>query len=156
MALKHWSGPGIAGEVVQKVAPPPSRPAPAPDPEPTPHAIASAYLEAKLAIASTANVTITVIDRTTDIEITAEGDTLPEAVESAVAQYEAAQPIQPLIWASGAQVDGLALALLLRGLDFVEDSALGQGEPPAVLLMIGRLRGALGQGDGEREGAQDG
>lgn len=90
---------------------------------------------------------ISVVDLESQITIHAEGETMDEAIQDAHQQYEAAQPIQILTWATGKPVDGLAREMLLDGLAMLEISLSSQGAAPVVMVMVGRLKASLGQGE---------
>lgn len=137
---------GLDGQPIPTQAGPPPAP-PARPAEPRAQAVSPALPAPQAPYADIPAYTITLDDRDSGLSISAKGDTLEEAIADAHQKYEAAQPIQILTWASGKPVEGLAREMLLDGLEMVEARLSGQGAAPVVMVMLGRLRASLGQGD---------
>lgn len=158
MGLRYTDGVrGIAGETVG-IAPPPPAPPQAPIsaeairdtraevlriPEP-PDPAFSAALRHPGPSSQHIRYLVTLFDLETQVEIHAEGATLQEVTEDAAAKYDAALPVQPLVWQDGTPLGGMSLSLLQTALDQHEAWLTAQSAPREVWLALGRLKGALG------------
>jgi hypothetical protein len=79
------------------------------------------------------------------LEVTGAGPSLEAAFEDACLKYQAAQPVQPLVWQDGTELDATDRQLLIEALEVYTDLH-GTGLIPDHTLRLGRLKGALGEG----------
>ena len=90
-------------------------------------------------------IVVTIVDTgRAGIQVEATAPTIEEAVQKALNDYEAIQPILPLMWADGRPVEGYARQVLVEALETYAQY-LGQTPPAEVALMIGRLKASLGE-----------
>lgn len=143
MALRSYTGPLLPGESV----PPPEPPRPA-SADASPYAAVDALqpppvdraLHAPLPT-EFAGLVVSISDTATGLEVIGHGPTVDDALAAAKAKYDAAQ-VQGLVWQDGSAVNGLARQVLIEALEMLDQLA---ANPPTVKLMIGRLKGALGE-----------
>lgn len=161
MAFRHYEGGGLPGTEVKKVSPPPAAPPPrrpaAPVPvDPDPPVVYDSVAEALDAVNEEHFNTGKRADETKDHLIYAvqiehlptntrayEPGVSPEdAFERARTAMERAMPIRALVWDDGSPVEGLARQILSEALEQFSSDLRAD---PQVALMIGRLKGALGE-----------
>lgn len=145
MALRNYNGPLLPGD---PAGPSPATAAPAPPPRaPEPAAVDALQPppvdrapHAPL-LPEFAGLVVSISDTATGLEVIGHGPTVDDALAAAKAKYDAAQ-VQGLVWQDGSPVDGLARQVLIEALEMLDQLA---ANPPTVKLMIGRLKGALGE-----------
>lgn len=153
MALKHYQGGGLPGDTsLQKGPQGPPAPPPVPLPAPVSHRPPTASVPAMFSPQpAQANAegtppeapVVTVAVEHGEIVLQTYAESFDAAIEALRVQYEAAQPIQPLVWGDGKPVEGVAKAVLAEALGFYQDYLAGNATP-SQSLMIGRLLAGLG------------
>lgn len=153
MGLRHITGLiGLDGKPVPvQSGPPPPPPKATPILRPDPRELAAqALYQAEALYSDTKNVSIEITDREKGLTIQANGDTMDEAIQDAVAQYENAQPVKPLVFLGGdgavSTLDPMTRSILTEALILFEASASGQGAPASTMTMLARVKASVGDG----------
>lgn len=147
MPLRHYDGPLLPVDPTAPSPVPadaPSSVSPVPVPPPRPPA-ASATPEPRVAppaIVPPEYRGVTVVIQGTEpgaVEVIGVGPTVQDAVGIALNKWAAAQ-VQPLVWADGRKIDGLARQVLVEALELYEVQA---AMPPEVRTLVRGLTHAL-------------
>lgn len=150
MAFRHYEGGGLPGTEVKKVSPPPSAPPKRVEllSEPvqsTVEALDALEVNTGQRADETKDHLIYALELChlpSNTAVSAQGMSPEDALQAAIVKLDAALPIRALVWDDGSPVEGLARQILSEAL---EQFAGDLRADPQVALMIGRLKGALGE-----------
>ncbi len=157
MPLSNYKGPGLDGAPIpgRAATPPPPPPAARP-PAPAAAPVAASPLSPLDALPVSApelprefqGIVVNITDTgRPGVQAQGHGPTLDDALRAAMLEYEAIQPVVPLGFTDGTPLAGYARQVLAEALDTYEDY-IGANADPQLKLIIGRLKGAIGEESG--------
>ena len=144
MPMRNYKGAGLPGVPIT-ATPPPSPPPvlPREAPQVVPVEKPLARIEPTPEVGQ-GGISVDIIDTYIGTTVTGAGATVEEAMQQALLQYESVQPVVPLQFADGRPVEGMSRQVLVEALETYQQY-LGDTGTPEITLIIGRLKGALGE-----------